>query len=91
MSERQEFLSPEGQAFFNGIENPKPDPRIPIFNNITAQSRRGTASSGLRFRFRFAQTDDFVPGFKLTALLEEFHALKSFQNVALRCDGAEAF
>ena len=68
--------------------------RICVFRFSTPLPRQPNAApnaADLRFRFRFAQADDFVSGFKLTALLEKFDALKSFQNVALRCDGAEAF
>jgi hypothetical protein len=41
----------------------------------------------LRFRLRLAQARDTVAGFPLAALLEEFGALKTFENIALAAQG----
>ncbi len=46
---------------------------------------------GLLVRLGLAKADDFVPGLEQPTALEDFDALKTFQDVSLRRDGALAF
>ena len=50
-----------------------------------APPRRSSVRLGL------AESDHFVPGLELTAFFEKLDPLETFQNVALRGNGADAF
>jgi hypothetical protein len=47
--------------------------------------------SGLNVRFGLREADDFLTFLELPALLQEFHALETLQDVPLCGDGAGSF
>jgi hypothetical protein len=59
--------------------------RMPAHRHSQFEIRHPKFSS--RFRFRLAETRDTVAVFPLTALLEEFGALKTLEDIALATQG----